>query len=50
MVGRYEMTFPNNSSLGAGAEEIVNCQCVLEFDGANTMFARLGEHSTTQRF
>lgn len=31
-VGRYQMMFPLDDSLGAGAEEIVNCRCVLEFD------------------
>lgn len=31
-VGGYLMMFPNDSSLGAGAEEVVNCRCVLEFD------------------
>lgn len=31
-VGGYKLMFPNDTSLGAGAEEIVNCRCTLKFD------------------
>ncbi len=39
-VGDYKMMFPTDSSLGAGAEEIVNCRCVLEFDSGNGLTNR----------
>lgn len=31
-VGGYKLMFPNDTSLGADAEEIVNCRCTLKFD------------------
>lgn len=39
-VGDYKMMFPTDSSLGAGAEEIVNCRCVLEFDDGKSLTNR----------
>lgn len=36
-VGGYKLMFPNDTSLGAGAEEIVNCRCTLRFDGGNPL-------------
>ncbi len=31
-VGNSKLMFPNDTSLGADAEEIVNCRCTLKFD------------------
>lgn len=31
VVGAYDMMFPLDGSLGAGAEEIVNCRCVCQY-------------------
>lgn len=36
-VGGYKLMFPNDTSLGAGAEEIVNCRCTLRFDGGKPL-------------
>lgn len=30
-IGNSEMSFPRDASLGAGAEEIVNCRCTLKY-------------------
>lgn len=30
-VGEYLMMYPKDTSLGAGAEEIVNCRCTIEY-------------------
>lgn len=30
-VGKYDMSFPKDESLGAGQEEVANCRCVLHY-------------------
>ena len=36
-VGNSKLMFPNDTSLGADAEEIVNCRCTLKFDDGKVL-------------
>lgn len=36
-VGNSKLMFPNDTSLGADAEEIVNCRCTLKFDDGKSL-------------
>lgn len=46
-VGDYEMLFPCDDSLGAGAEEIVNCRCTVEYSNEGEgQYDENGSHGT----